>query len=73
MTEICFSVELDEVDHPIVKRVPEILDTTRLSAGHAEVVPESCEVSLARHTDANIVGDVVGTISGATIIACSGG
>jgi hypothetical protein len=37
------------------------------------VVPESCEVSLARHTDANIVGDVVGTISGATIIACSGG
>jgi hypothetical protein len=73
MPKICFSVKLDAVDRPIVKSVPEILHTTRLSAGHAEVVSEAGKVGLARHADANIVRDVVDPISGAIIIAYGGG
>lgn len=69
MAEIGLGIELDVMRHPVIERVPEVLDTTGLRARHAEVVAETGEVSLAGHADAGIVGDVLCLIGCPCVVA----
>jgi hypothetical protein len=47
--------------HAKIERIPEVTKSTRLSAGHAEVVDVAGEVCLARHAN-------VGSISSSSTI-----
>lgn len=52
MSKICLCVVLHKMRHSVIERVPEVPNSTRLVTGHAKMVNESGEVSLAGHTDA---------------------
>jgi hypothetical protein len=68
VAEISLGVELDVMRHPVIERVPEVLNATRLLARHAEVVTVTGKVSLARHADAGIIGDVLCLVSGPCVV-----
>ena len=51
MAQVRFRVELNVVNHTMVKRVPKVTGTLGLCAWHAEVILEAGEIRLARQTD----------------------
>lgn len=59
MAQIGFSIELDEVSHTVVKRIPEVPKASALSRWHAEVMSVSCKVCLTWHAYADVVVDMV--------------
>ena len=51
MAQVRLRVELDVVDHAMVKRVPKVTGTPGLCAWHAEVIFEAGEIRLTGQTD----------------------
>lgn len=51
MAQVRLRVELDVVDHAMVKRVPKVTGTLGLCAWHAEVIFEAGEIRLTGQTD----------------------
>lgn len=68
VAEISLGIELDVMRHPVIERVPEVLDATGLRARHAEVVTKTREVSLAGHADAGIVCDVLCLVGCSSVV-----
>ena len=66
MAKIGLCVELDEMDHPVVERVPEVFEAAGLVGGHTKVIPEASEVGLARDTNLNIIA------MQASVVTCVG-
>lgn len=69
MAKISFGVQLDEVRHAVIERVPEVSNTSTLCGRHAEVVAIAGEVCLARHADIVSVGNVASFVARAAVVA----
>lgn len=69
VAEIGLGVKLDVMRHPVIERVPKVLDAAGLLARHAEVVTVTREVSLARHAYTGIVRDVLFLVSCPCVVA----
>lgn len=63
VAKISFRVNLNEMDHATVIREPKVFIASRLIAWHTEVVPESSEVHLARHTDLGAIRPVAAIVT----------